>query len=1065
VDIDPRAVQIAGLSLWLRAQRSWKNQNVKPNSRPQIRKSNIVCAEPMPGEKEFLKGFSENLKPRVLGQLVEIIFKKMELVGEAGSLLKIEEEIEEAVEKAREEFNKELLHRKEEAGYLPGFAPKQRQRELFDFADLPDKTKFWQTAEQKILEALRNYAEKAEAEGGSRLRLFVEDAAKGFAFIDLCTKRYDVVLMNPPFGEPVNTTKILMSNNYREAKSDIDAAFIDRMSDLLSQEGLLGGIYNRTQFFKGYLENWRNRNLLIDRQIQSCIDLGLGVLDGAMVETAAYTTSHKNYGSYSHFISTLSYANKNLEICRVFDLIKQKLLSSRSHLISLKNILQLPKHRISYWLSPRIVKTFRKHRPLEGQFGFARQGLITADNDRFLRLAWEVPETEILKFHNKKYDNKSHKKWAYYAKGGNYAPYYGDIHLTVNWKDEGREISNFFKKGKLASRPQNISFYFKKALTYTERTTSDISPRAMPSCCIFDCKGPVIAPSNVNVDISGMLALTNSKLYKYFVELSLAGGDGAARQFTQSIVGGVPVPSSFREISSTLGEMSRSIWKIIAERESCIETSRFFSCQRFCLIPYSKSLKDIILRINKYYNNKLISILNLTLDIDNKVYQLYELNDKDRLEIERVCGRHPIELNGSDFINLPISKQKQLLSSEVDSIVSEFRKTDDTNKFLSKNCYYADKQIEVLSNGYSTNAKIIIDKFDQLQVIKKNVYIEWVEELLSYFFGTVFGRWDIRYGTKEKSIAELPDPFDPLPVCPPGLLQNSIGYQANSNDIPADYPLSIPWSGIIVDDEGYPEDVITCLREAIEVIWKDKANDIEQEACEILGVRDLREYFSKPGRFFAEHLKRYSKSRRQAPIYWPLSTPSGSYTLWLYYHRLTDQTLYTCVNNFVGPKLKQVADDVDNLRKKSNRSRQEEKELEKLSDLAVELKDFDDELLRIAKFWKPNLNDGVQITAAPLWKLFRLKPWQNKLKKTWNVLEKGKYDWAHLAYSIWPERVIRASHKDRSYAIAHDLEDDLWEEIETGKDRKGNPKSKWVPKKLSENELKELIAQKTEGNV
>ena len=144
---------------------------------------------------------------------------------------------------------------------------------------------------------------------------------------------------------------------------------------------------------------------------------------------------------------------------------------------------------------------------------------------------------------------------------------------------------------------------------------------------------------------------------------------------------------------------------------------------------------------------------------------------------------------------------------------------------------------------------------------------------------------------------------------------------------------------------------------------------------------------------------------------------------------------------------------------------EEEKELEKLSDLAVELKDFDDELLRIAKFWKPNLNDGVQITAAPLWKLFRLKPWQNKLKKTWNVLEKGKYDWAHLAYSIWPERVIRASHKDRSYAIAHDLEDDLWEEIETGKDRKGNPKSKWVPKKLSENELKELIAQKTEGNV
>ena len=124
----------------------------------------------------------------------------------------------------------------------------------------------------------------------------------------------------------------------------------------------------------------------------------------------------------------------------------------------------------------------------------------------------------------------------------------------------------------------------------------------------------------------------------------------------------------------------------------------------------------------------------------------------------------------------------------------------------------------------------------------------------------------------------------------------------------------------------------------------------------------------------------------------------------------------------------------------------------KLSDLALELKDFQDELRRIAKFWKPNLNDGVQITAAPLWKLFQYNPWQTKLKQTWKDLEKGNYDWAHLAYSIWPERVIRASHKDHSYAIAHDLETDLWEEVETGTDKKGNPK----PYKLVELTIKKF---------
>lgn len=75
-------------------------------------------------------------------------------------------------------------------------------------------------------------------------------------------------------------------------------------------------------------------------------------------------------------------------------------------------------------------------------------------------------------------------------------------------------------------------------------------------------------------------------------------------------------------------------------------------------------------------------------------------------------------------------------------------------------------------------------------------------------------------------------------------------------------------------------------------------------------MKTLREYFQKPNAFFADHLKRYSKSRRKSPIYWPLSTPSNSYTLWIYYHRLTDQTLYTCATDFVEPKIVDVEKDL-----------------------------------------------------------------------------------------------------------------------------------------------------------
>ncbi len=129
------------------------------------------------------------------------------------------------------------------------------------------------------------------------------------------------------------------------------------------------------------------------------------------------------------------------------------------------------------------------------------------------------------------------------------------------------------------------------------------------------------------------------------------------------------------------------------------------------------------------------------------------------------------------------------------------------------------------------------------------------------------------------------------------------------------------------------------------------------------------------------------------------------------------------MNDFVDPKLKQVSDESARLRLKKGRSANDEKELERLTDFERELKDFREELLRVAKFWKPNLNDGVEITAAPLWKLFQQKPWQKRLKETWQKLEAGEYDWAHLAYSIWPERVREKCKNDKSLAIAHDLEE------------------------------------------
>lgn len=216
-------------------------------------------------------------------------------------------------------------------------------------------------------------------------------------------------------------------------------------------------------------------------------------------------------------------------------------------------------------------------------------------------------------------------------------------------------------------------------------------------------------------------------------------------------------------------------------------------------------------------------------------------------------------------------------------------------------------------------------------------------------------------------------------------------------------------AGILVDDHGHAHDLVRLVERVLERV------DMPVPA-------DLRRWLQKD--FFPFHLQRYSKSRRKAPIYWPLSTASGNYTLWLYYPSLTSQTLYTAINDFVEPKLVDVVKEAAGLKTKgSARNREEERRLEALTTQEAELTDLRDQLQAIAPRYLPNHDDGVQITAAPLWPLFRHKPWQKVLKDTWAKLQKGDYDWAHLAMNYWPERVREKCKTDKSLAIAHGLED------------------------------------------
>lgn len=296
----------------------------------------------------------------------------------------------------------------------------------------------------------------------------------------------------------------------------------------------------------------------------------------------------------------------------------------------------------------------------------------------------------------------------------------------------------------------------------------------------------------------------------------------------------------------------------------------------------------------------------------------------------------------------------------------------------------------------------------------------------SWLVGVAFGRFDPRLATGERAIPAEPGPFDPLPSRSPGMYPEG--------EEPADRP------DILVDDEGHADDLAA---RAITIA----------ECVKVDAPENLRAWLARM--FFPLHIKMYSRSRRKAPIYWQLATPSAGYSVWLYIPAFSKDTLFRVQNDYVASKLAHEERRLESLSSelRAGATAAQRKQLAAQDAHVEELRAFLDEVKRVAPLWKPSLDDGVLINFAPLWRLVpQNKAWLKELKSTWDALAEGKYDWAHLAMHLWPERVVPRCAKDRSLAIAHGLEDVFWVEGTDGK---------WTARKTPTKSVDELVKERT----
>jgi hypothetical protein len=410
----------------------------------------------------------------------------------------------------------------------------------------------------------------------------------------------------------------------------------------------------------------------------------------------------------------------------------------------------------------------------------------------------------------------------------------------------------------------------------------------------------------------------------------------------------------------------------------------------------------------------------------------------------------------------------RLRSSVVASAESRLLQAEYSDETSLRFSHYAETQLptgEEIRTIHSEAEKMFgVDKesavrlaseLPRLEDMIRTEFRPTANDIVSYTFGAAMGRWDTRIAGDKRLDPKNPDVFDPMPMCPLGMLVSPDAYPATSGHIvseewlrarpdaislpepgtvkqptipDSEYPIPIPWDGILVDDETSDADIVVRMRRVLHVLHGEQAETVEHELCEELGVQTLRDYIASSNGFFADHLKRYSKSRRKAPIYWPLSTESGGYTVWVYYPRLTASTLFTILDRYVHPRRDVVEKDYQELASvpAAQRTRAQQKAFDRAARDREELVAFEEEIRRVADLpYRPDHDDGVPICAAPLYRLFRHRQWSAYLKGIWENLEAGEYDWAHLAYEIWPERVREKAREDRSIAIAHDLEEEV----------------------------------------
>lgn len=297
-------------------------------------------------------------------------------------------------------------------------------------------------------------------------------------------QKYDVVCTNPPYLNKYNEKlKSYVNENYKDYSGDLFSVFIYRNLEMCKVNGYSAYMSPFVWMFIKTYEKLR-RYIISNKSISSLIQMEYSAFEEAIVPLCTFVLQNEKINKKGQYIK-LSDFKGGMEVQRVkvLESLKNNSCNYRFE-CSTENFSKIPGSPIAYWVSEKMLRIFEKS-TLLSDIAEPKQGIATADNNRFLREWYEVLNRKInFNATDNKAAIESTKKWFPYNKGGEFRKWYGNNDYVVNWENGGSELKNF-KNSVL----RNPTYYFKECFSWSLISSSVVAFRYKPNGHLFDVAG------------------------------------------------------------------------------------------------------------------------------------------------------------------------------------------------------------------------------------------------------------------------------------------------------------------------------------------------------------------------------------------------------------------------------------------------------------------------------------------------------------------------------------------------------------------------------------------------